>query len=133
MCHASDPQARNTEVLEEGTASFLGPVAARSQESGDTFVLRIAPDDRHDRDITYQDVAYKHLRTTFRAGFDCDKAATSVELAVCRNERIAAGDLELNRLYGELLAATFCGGKAELKVGSAGLADKTESRLRGWR
>ena len=98
------PASPNTEVLEEGTASFLGPVAARSQESGDTFVLRIAPDDRHDRDITYQDVAYKHLRTTFRAGFDCDKAATSVELAVCRNERIAAGDLELNRLYGELLA-----------------------------
>ena len=97
------PNSPNTEVYEEGTALFLGPLAARSQESGDTFVLRIAADDRHDRDITYQDVVYKHLRTTFRAGFDCDKAATAVELAICQNERIAAGDLELNRLYGELL------------------------------
>ena len=109
------PNSPNMAVLEEGTASFLGPLAARSQESGDTLVLRIASDDRQDRHITYQDVVYKNVRTPFRAGFDCDKAATSVELAVCGNERIAAGDFELNRLYGELLAVLPAEGKPSFR------------------
>ena len=100
------PHSPNLEVYEEGRASFLGPRAARSEESGDTFVLRIAANHGHDREITYQDAAYKRPRTTFRAGFDCDKASTVIELAICRNERIAAGDLELNRLYGELMDAS---------------------------
>ncbi len=100
------PHSPNLEVHEEGHASFLGPRAARSEVSGDTFVLRIAANDRHDRDITYQDGVYERPRSSFQAGFDCDRASTVIELAICRNERIAAGDRELNRLYGELLDAS---------------------------
>ena len=98
--------------------------------SGDTFVLRIAANDRHDRDITYQDGVYERPRSSFQAGFDCDRASTVIELAICRNERIAAGDRELNRLYGELLGCVRRGAKADPQFGSAGVADKTKSRLR---
>ena len=97
------PHSPNTFTHEEGKASFLGPLTAKSQESSDIFVLRIAVDDRHDRDITYQDAVYEYPRSTFRAGFDCDKATTPVEITICRNERIAAGDREMTRLYRELL------------------------------
>lgn len=99
------PNSPNIDVYEEGRAFFLGPVTARSQETGDTFTLRIVVDDRHDREITYQGAIYQHPRTTFRAGFDCDRAGTPVELAICGNELLAAGDRELNRIYRELLEA----------------------------
>ena len=97
------PNSPDMMTREEGRAFFVGTHTARSEERGGEFLLRIAVGDSHDRDITYRDVVYKWPRTTFRAGFDCGKATTLVELAICGNRQIAAGDYELNRFFGALL------------------------------
>lgn len=97
------PDSPNLTIEEQGKTSFLGSLAAKSQESNDTLSLAIATDDRHDRTIAYQGTIYQYERRAFRAGFDCDKATTPVEITICQDERIAAGDREMNRLYRDLL------------------------------
>lgn len=47
---------------------------------------------------------FVYRRTTYKAGFDCDKAATPVETAICGNELIALGDLRMGETYRAILA-----------------------------
>ena len=43
------------------------------------------------------------MRSGFRASFDCDRAATDVERAICDSGPITRGDFEMGVLYRRLL------------------------------
>lgn len=96
------PNSPNIVSYEEGRASFLGPFAATSSKGG-TLSLTVAVGNRIDRAIVYEGVTYQYKRTTFEAGFDCEKATTRIEISVCQNALLATGDRHLNNLYRELL------------------------------
>ena len=106
------PYGPNTEFSGEKRVLFLAPRVAQDAETGAMITLRINPDDRHDRVLEFPsapcllgDVAprrFLYQRSVYRAGFDCARAATAVEHAICGNELIARGDLEVGELYREL-------------------------------
>lgn len=107
------PYGPNAVRSGEERARFQGPLEAWHPETGTYFRLSIHPDDRHDRTLEMEPVQCSHAdtpgnlfvfrRSVFRAGFDCDRAATDVEHAICGNELIALGDFEMGTLYRELL------------------------------
>ena len=114
------PNSPNIVSYEEGRASFLGPLAATSSEGG-TLSLTVAVGDRNDRAIVYEGATYQYKRTTFEAGFDCEKATTRIEISICRNALVATGDRHLNNLYRELL-----------NVRSADQAQTLRAEQRSW-
>ena len=106
----------------EELAEFRGPLNASNAGNRTRFRLRVNPRDRHDRSLRMTPLQCSHTdapgdafvfrRPVFRAGFDCARAATPVERAVCGNELIARGDLEMGALYRSLLSA-LSGERAE--------------------
>lgn len=71
-------------------------------------------------------------RSIYRPGFDCDQAATSVEMAICRNELIALGDREMTSVYRELLGEFPAEAAAGLRSSQcAWLNDRNRSCLSG--
>lgn len=110
------PYGPNSESTNEAIATFLGPFNAQDEVSGQSFSLTVDPDNRHVRIIETGERSYSFCsssghqfefrRTTFRAGFDCDQAATAVEVAICGNELIALGDWEMTEAYRALRAAS---------------------------
>ena len=128
------PYGPNAIFTDEASAQFLGPLGAEDPASGQTFALRIDADDRHARVIETNRRSYGQCaltraspssefvfqRKTFRAGFDCDKAATPVEVAICHDELIALGDREMTELYRELLATVPSEEEATLRASQRG-------------
>lgn len=116
------PYGPNTRRIAEARATFRGPFSAQDQASGQTFSVAVDPDDRHDRVIavslerSYNGVycspsgegasdEFVFQRSIYRAGFDCARAATPVEITICGNELIAFGDRTMTMAYGELMGA----------------------------
>ncbi|MDE2915107.1 MAG: lysozyme inhibitor LprI family protein [Paracoccaceae bacterium] len=116
------PYGPNARWTAEERAIFRGPFNAQDQASGQTFSVAVNPDDRHDRVIgagkersydgefcspSYEDASDEFVfqRSIYRAGFDCDQAATPVEFAICGNELIAFGDRTMTMAYRELMGA----------------------------
>ena len=113
-----EPYGPNAVETDEARASFHGPLEAEDPANGQTFALRVDPQDRHDRVIETgarrypegggcfladePDNDFTFQRSSYKAGFDCDRAATAVELAVCGNELIALADWEMTAVYREL-------------------------------
>jgi len=93
-------------------ARFEGSLQACSPDSETRLRLSVDPDDRHARVIEMKPLECSHTdvpsnlfvlrRTIFRAGFDCARAGTPVEHAICGNELIAQGDFEVGELYRKL-------------------------------
>ena len=107
--------------MDEARALFFDPLSAEDEENGQSFALTVDPGDRHVRVIETDARSYGPIggctkgegdfgnkfvyrRTTYKAGFDCDKAATPVETAICGNELIALGDLRMGETYRTILA-----------------------------
>lgn len=112
------PYGPNAQSSGQARATFRGPFSAEDQASGERFSLLIDTDDRHARVIRAGPHSYiigegcnsgtgdfVFRRTTYKAGFDCDQAATPVEAAICGNELIAFGDWELTEAYRALRAS----------------------------
>ena len=53
----------------------------------------------------------------YRAGFDCEQAATPVETTICGNELLARGDLEMNVLYREIIESGGAAREQSLRSG----------------
>lgn len=112
------PYGPNAYRIADARATFRDPFNAKDEVSGRSFALTVNPDDRHARMIRTGPRPYPCLppedgsnefvfrRATFRAGFDCDQAATPVEMAICGNELIALGDREMTEAYRALRAAS---------------------------
>ena len=108
------PYGPNAVWSGENRAVFQNPLAASHAPTATHFTLNVNPDDRHDRLLEMAPLECTHTdgpsntfvfrRTVFRAGFDCERAATPVERAICGNELLALGDFELGVLYRELLS-----------------------------
>lgn len=111
------PYGPNAVRTDEARAFFRGSLEAEDPANGQTFARRVDPDDRHARVIQTGEPSYGpprscalegtgnfvFQRSIYRPGFDCDQAATSVEMAICRNELIALGDYEMSTVYRALM------------------------------
>ena len=109
------PYGPNARWSEGTKAVFRGPLQAKDKETGREFRLSIDPSDSQARSLEtgprpYEPVGcspggegssneFVYRRATFRAGFDCARAVTAVELAICEHELIARGDFELTAAY----------------------------------
>ena len=121
------PYGPNATWSGEERAEFLGPLDASNAGTRTRFRLRVNAHDRHDRYLRMTPLQCSHTdapgeafvfrRSVFRAGFDCARAATPVERAVCGNELLARGDLEMGALYRSLLAALRDGRAEQLRAG----------------
>ena len=110
----------------EERAEFEGPLEASRLERGMRFGLSVNPDDRYDRVLEMRPLQCSHTdapsntfafrRAVFRAGFDCDRAATSVERVICGNELLAQGDFETGALYRELIDSLADSAADELRL-----------------
>lgn len=69
-------------------------------------------------------------RPTYRAGFDCDQAATAVEIAICGNEVLARGDLEMNTLYRKLIKSAAPDATRSLRSSQRGFLAERERDCR---
>lgn len=140
------PYGPNAIRTDEARASFRSSLRAEDPANGQTFVLRVDPDDRHNRVIQADEPSYGlprscafdstgHFvfrRPIYTPGFDCDQAATSVETAICHNELIALGDLEMSSVYRELLEEFPAESAARLRSSQrAWLRDRNRSCLSG--
>lgn len=116
------PYGPNAVRTPEARAAFRGPFGAEDHASGQTFSVAVDPGDRHDRVIaaglerSYNgrycspsgegaSDEFVFQRSIYRAGFDCDRAATPTETAICGNELIALGDRNMTMAYRELMGA----------------------------
>ena len=121
------PYGPNAEWSGEKRARFEGSLEACSPEPETRLRLSVDPDDRHARMIEMKPLQCSHTdapsnlfvfrRTVFRAGFDCARAGTRVEHAICGNELIARGDFEVGELYRELRASLPEDLAQELRIG----------------
>lgn len=116
------PYGPNARWIDEARASYRGPLCAEDEDNGRTFRLKVDPDDLHVRAIKtdprwYEPVGcavsdtrsaneFVRRRTIFNAGFDCELAATPVEVAICKNELLALGDLHMTKVYSMVRAAS---------------------------
>lgn len=121
------PYGPNAKWSGEKQARFEGSLDACSPEPETRFRLSVDPDDRHARTLEMRPIQCSHTdapsnlfvyrRTVFRAGFDCARAGTPVEHAICGNELIARGDFEASELYRELRAGLPEDRAQELRTG----------------
>ena len=110
----------------ENQAVFQSPLSATHAATATRFTLSVNPDDLHDRQLEMTSLPSAHndassgtfifRRTVFRAGFDCERAGTLVEHAICGNELLALGDFELGVLYRELQDSLTIGAEEELRL-----------------
>ena len=116
------PYGANSRSIDEARASYRGPLRAEDGDAGRTFRLSVDPGDPDIRSIEteprwYEPVGcalsdagpsneFVYLRTTFNAGFDCGRAVTPVEVAICGQELIALGDREMTEAYRMVRAAS---------------------------
>ncbi len=109
-------------IQSAGSARFGGPYRAVDSATGHVFSLLVDPNDHHSRFIKVEvldgstgslewdaDAGPETLggrfifrRSTYQAGFDCNKATTPVEVTICGDPLLARGDLEMNSLYSKL-------------------------------
>ena len=130
-------------------ARFDGPRRAVDPATGHVFILTIDPADRGDRfiDVIEGDpgtlgwspagrgpetlagrwIFERHL---FRAGLDCDEAATPVEITICRDELLARGDFEMSELYRELIRSVTRDRERSLRASQRGFLTKRDSDCR---
>ena len=115
------PYGPNARSIDEARAAYRGPLRADG-EGGRTFRLNVDPGDVDVRSIEtgtrwYEPVGcavsdagpsneFVYRRTTFNAGFDCGRAVTPVEVAICGQELIALGDREMTEVYRMVRAAS---------------------------
>ena len=121
------PYGPNAVWSGEKQARFQGSLDACSPEPETRFRLGVDPDDRHARTLEMKPLQCSHTdtpsnhfvyrRTVLRAGFDCARAGTPVEHAICGNELIARGDFEASELYRELRASLPEDRAQELRTG----------------
>ena len=122
------PYGRNAVQSEYQQALFGGPQHGTNPATDHVFVLSVDPAaDQYARviDVTGNDTGHwRNLAESrfvsngsiYRAGFDCDKATTPVEIAICKNELLALGDLEMNMLFSELMTDVAPGQDTPLRV-----------------
>lgn len=124
------PYGPNAQWTDEVRALFRGPLRAEDEGNGRTFVLNVNPDDRRHRVIETNSALvlgeacsfqaglseFVFRPTTYKAGFDCDQAATPVEEAICHDELLALGDLEMTEAYRALLAESSAEDGAALRT-----------------
>ncbi|WP_419937585.1 RDD family protein [Candidatus Palauibacter sp.] len=129
------PYGPNAYWSGERSARFVGPRRAEDPMTGHVFLLSVDPVDRHARVIDVLEGRpgtlkwspaggpetgngqFVFSRSAFRAGFDCDQAATPVEITICHDELLALGDLEMNELYRELVESAAIEQERSLRIG----------------
>jgi len=92
------------EQVRTGRADFVSKTQAIDYDNKLTFDLS---DDASDaRVLTVRSQAsdsiverFYFVPVFFKAGFDCNKASTVIEKAICSDKRIALADLEINQQY----------------------------------
>ena len=117
----SVPYGPNSEFSDDATAVFLSQSTALNRETGEVLLLQVDPDDAHARVISTQCVldgctGFIYRRAVYRAGFDCERAATPIETAICHDELLALGDYEITELYRDLLSSGGVSAASEEEV-----------------
>ena len=144
------PYGGNVLWSEGQNARFEGPERAVDPATGHVFLLAVDPEDRHARviDVTegrpgtlgwsdevmapeVADGSWTFDRSVYRAGFDCDEASTPIEAAICRNEVLAQGDLEMNELYRELMRSATPGSARSLRTDQIGFLSERNADCGG--
>ena len=116
------PYGPNARSIDEARAAYRDPLRAEDGEGGRTFRLSVDPGDVDIRSIETEPRGYEpvgcavsdagpsnefvYRRTTFNAGFDCGRAVTPVEVAICGQELMALGDREMTEAYRMVRAAS---------------------------
>ncbi|MCH8887118.1 MAG: DUF1311 domain-containing protein [SAR324 cluster bacterium] len=115
------PYGPNEVQSETRFASFADATHAGDLQAKKKFILVLNPKNKYARTIEVNGTRYLLKQTFFKAGFNCDKAGTPIEHAICGNELLAKGDLQLNKDYRALRKSLSRRGKRKLR-----------SRQRSW-
>lgn len=115
------PYGLNEVQSETSFASFGDATHAGDLRAKKKFILVLNPKNKYARTIEVNGTRYLLQQALFKAGFNCDKAGTPIEHAICRDELLAKGDLQLNKDYRDLRKSLSRRGKRKLR-----------SRQRSW-
>ena len=150
------PYGPNAEWSGERTARFDNPLRATDPATGHVFSLSIDPADPYSRIIEVREggrgtsewsldlgpdpagsafvldgpTGGAGSGSLYRAGFDCELAATPVETTICGNEVLALGDLQMNVLYRELIESGDAERERSLRSGQREFVLRRDSECR---
>lgn len=144
------PYGPNSVTSAVQSARFDGPRRAVDPATGHVFLLTVDPADPGARSIDVvegdpgrlgwspdEDLGPETLqgrwifdRPVFRTGFDCDAAATPVEIAICGDETLARGDFEMSELYGELIGSVGADREPRLRADQRDFLTRRDSDCR---
>ena len=107
------------EQVRSGQADFVSRSQAVDYNNNLTFDLSMAASGKPQLVVRSHgsDVAnFYFVPRFFKAGFNCNKASTAIEKAICTDKRIAMADLQINREYKKARITLKSGERKLLKL-----------------
>ena len=109
------PYGPNEMTSEERHAVFTDATHAVDKANNRTFSLMPLPGNPYAYMFESNDTRYRAKPRFYPTGFNCNKAGTPIEFAICETEVIAEADRALNAAYGGLRKSLDAAGQGRLR------------------
>ncbi|MDH5764720.1 MAG: lysozyme inhibitor LprI family protein [Gammaproteobacteria bacterium] len=104
-----DQPAGYTQLMYQGSTRFIDAEKIKAEDTDNNIVFTLTGHgEKWQRTIQMQVISenitrnFPVVRSVFKASFDCEKAGTAIEHAICQSEELANADQKLGKIYSKL-------------------------------